>query len=61
MYYILGVMYIFYLIIILYIDMLYIILHDATCIHNSNVCAIYRNSCIMLFNLNMQCHYIAFY
>ena len=59
MYYILRIMYIFYLIIMLYIDMLYIILHD-TCIHHFNVCDIYRNSCILLFNLYMQCHYIAF-
>ena len=36
--------------------MLSIILHDTS----TNVCDINRNSCILLFNLNMQCHYIAF-
>ena len=57
MYCVLGIY--FYLIKMLYIDVLSIILHD-TCIHHSNVCDIYRNSCILLFNLYMQCHYIAF-
>ena len=33
-----------------------IILHDTS----TNVCDIDRNSCILLFNLYMQCHYIAF-
>ena len=42
----------------LYIDTLSIILH-ATCIHHSNVCDIDRNSCTLLFNLYIQCHYIA--
>ena len=59
MYYILPIIYFYYLIIMLYIDMLSIILHD-TCIHHSNVCDIERNSCSLLFNLYMQCHYIAF-
>ena len=36
--------------------MLYIILHDTS----TNVCDIDGNSCILLFNLYMQCHYIAF-
>ena len=31
-----------------------------TCIHHSNVCDIDRNACVLLFNLYMQCHYIAF-
>ena len=52
-------MYILYLFIMLDIDMLSIILHD-TCIHYSNVCEIDRNACILLFNLYMQCHYMAF-
>ena len=58
MYYILRI---FYLILMLYIDMISIILHD-TCRHHSNVCDIDidRNSCTLLFNLYMQCHYIAF-
>ena len=59
MYYILGSMYILYLIIMLYIDMLSIILHD-TCLHNYNVCDIDSNPCTLLFNLHMKCHYIAF-
>ena len=62
MYYILRILYILYilyLIIMLYIDMLYIILHDP-CLHHSNVCDIDRNSFTLLFNLYMQCHYIAY-
>ena len=33
--------------------------HD-TCINNSNLCDIYRSSCTLLFNVYMQCCYIAF-
>ena len=36
--------------------MLVIILHDTS----NNVCDIDRNSCMLLFNLYMQRHYIAF-
>ena len=39
--------------------MLSIILHD-TCLHLSNMCDIDRNSCILLFNVYIHCHYIAF-
>ena len=48
-----------HIIIMVYIDMLSIIVH-ATCIHHSNVCNIYRNSCILVFNLYMQYHDIIF-
>ena len=49
----------YYFIIMLYIDMLSVILHDI-CIYHYDVFDIYRNSCILLFNLYMQYHYIAF-
>ena len=55
-YSVLCIVYIVYLIIMCYIDMLSIILHDTS----TNVCDIDRNSCILLFNLYMQCRYIAF-
>ena len=55
-YYIICIIYSVLYILFYLIIMLSIILHDTS----TNVCDIDRNSCILLFNLYMQCHYIAF-